>query len=188
MTAESAGTQGTTTPTPKTLTPEEEHVPTANELIQEGWSGPAELNRSFPITTKPTASSAPAISGDIPTGEPEDHEEMQEAASQHGSTEWNPPSALSSEAGDEVFHTSEDIYQLLRVVFGSVCDLKTQVTALTASNDKLNKATETQAARISNPNATVQLMSVELKRKITTTNNPPPPPTQTTDHPARTKR
>lgn len=74
--------------------------------------------------------------------------------------EWNPPSALSLEADDDkVLHTNEDVYRLLRVVFGSVCDLETQVNTLTTSNDKLVKANGEQAATIAILCMTVQQMA-----------------------------
>lgn len=49
LTTESVGTQGTTTPTPKTTTPtlENEETPKVNELRQDGWGGPAEPNPSL---------------------------------------------------------------------------------------------------------------------------------------------
>lgn len=91
LTAETAGTQGSATPTPDSPSPEKEENSKINQLLQDGWGGPADRNPSFQITTEPTTSSVPAISGAIPTGEPGENQKMEEATSQHRYTEWNPP-------------------------------------------------------------------------------------------------
>lgn len=82
LTAESAGTQEPATLTPQTSS--KEKTPSAGELLQQGWGGPADPNPAFPIMTEvtpPTASSAPVILGEIPTAEPEENKEMEEATS-----------------------------------------------------------------------------------------------------------
>lgn len=118
------------------------------ELLQKGWGGTAKPNPSFLITTNSNDynSSEPAISGEIPTAEPEANRETKAAEGQdtpageksgEGEDAEGEDSASEYEEGKEqIFHKNREVYRLVQVVHGSVSDLGQQNT----KSDRANKA------------------------------------------------